>query len=134
MSLPANRSIPAASVIPLFTYPDTKAAAEWLCAAFGFRMRLRIGDHRVQLSFGDGALVVVDGPASPGRAATLRVTELDRLYEAAQGLGARSLTPPEDHPYGERQCSLEDPWGYRWTLSQTLADVHPMLWGGEFFF
>jgi uncharacterized glyoxalase superfamily protein PhnB len=32
--------------------------------------------------------------------------------------------------YGERQYSAEDPWGHRWTFSQTVADVDPRDWGG----
>ena len=52
-----NRSVPAATVIPELAYPDVNAAADWLCAAFGFRPRLVIGSHRVQLVFGDGAVI-----------------------------------------------------------------------------
>ena len=45
----SNRSVPSADVIPVLAYPDVPVAAEWLCRAFGFRERLRIGDHRAQL-------------------------------------------------------------------------------------
>ena len=54
----ANRSMPTASVIPTRAYPDVAEAVAWLCDAFGFRERLRIGNHRAQLVFGDGAMVV----------------------------------------------------------------------------
>ncbi len=50
----SNRSIPHATVIPVLAYPDVNHAAAWLCDAFGFSVRLRIGDHRVQLNVGDG--------------------------------------------------------------------------------
>ncbi len=54
-----NRSIPAATVIPVLIYPDVREAVAWLCAAFGFIERVRIGEnHRSQLRFGDGALIV----------------------------------------------------------------------------
>ena len=39
--------------------------------------------------------------------------------------------PPTDFPYGERQYSVEDPGGHRWTFSQSIADVDPRTWGGE---
>jgi uncharacterized glyoxalase superfamily protein PhnB len=56
-----NRSIPSASVIPVLVYPDVRGAVEWLQAAFGFVERVRSGgNHRSQLSFGDGALIVGD--------------------------------------------------------------------------
>ncbi len=54
----SNRSIPSATVIPVLAYPDVNQAAAWLCDAFGFSVRLRIGDHRVQLNVGDGAVIV----------------------------------------------------------------------------
>ena len=53
-----NRSIPPSTVIPELAYADVREAAAWLCQAFGFVERLRIGDHRAQLTFGDGAIVV----------------------------------------------------------------------------
>jgi uncharacterized glyoxalase superfamily protein PhnB len=55
-----NRSRPPGPVIPELPYADVPAAARWLCAAFGFVERLRIGSHRIQLHVGDGAIVVVD--------------------------------------------------------------------------
>ncbi|TMD21742.1 MAG: glyoxalase, partial [Chloroflexi bacterium] len=54
-----NRSIPQPTVIPVLIYPDVRAAVAWLCTAFGFVERIRIGEsHRSQLRFGDGALIV----------------------------------------------------------------------------
>ena len=56
-----NRSIPAATVIPVLIYPDVREAVAWLSAAFGFVERVRIGEtHRAQLRIGDGGLIVGD--------------------------------------------------------------------------
>lgn len=55
----ANRSIPDSVVMPELAYEDVLEAARWLCDAFGFQERLRIADHRVQLSFGRGAVIVI---------------------------------------------------------------------------
>jgi uncharacterized glyoxalase superfamily protein PhnB len=52
----SNRSMPASTVIPVLAYPNVSEAADWLCDAFGFTMRVRIADHRVQLNAGDGAV------------------------------------------------------------------------------
>ena len=54
----SNRSIARAIVIPVLAYLDVNQAAAWLCDAFGFSVRLRIGTHRVQLNVGDGAVTV----------------------------------------------------------------------------
>jgi uncharacterized glyoxalase superfamily protein PhnB len=40
------------------------------------------------------------------------------------------LDCPPDCPYAERQYTVEDPGGHRWTFSQTIADVAPEEWGG----
>ena len=57
----SNRSIPAATVIPVLIYPDVREAVAWLSAAFEFAERVRIGeDHRSQLSVGDGAVIIGD--------------------------------------------------------------------------
>ena len=60
----------------------------------------------------------------------MRVADVDSHYERAWAHGARILEPPTDFPYGERQCRVEDPGGYVWTFSQTIADVAPEEWGG----
>jgi hypothetical protein len=61
----SNRSIPAATAIPILSYPDVRAAVAWLAAAFGFIERVRIGDdHWAQLSVGDGAVIVADTAGS----------------------------------------------------------------------
>src|SRR5437867_3384937 len=61
LHLVRNRSFPPGSVIPELAYADVVKAGAWLCEAFGFRERLRIGTHRVQLVFGDGAIVAIEG-------------------------------------------------------------------------
>jgi uncharacterized glyoxalase superfamily protein PhnB len=130
-----NRSVPNASVIPEIAYPDVGEAAEWLSRAFGFRKRLQIGNHRFQPSFGNGALVVVELPAdatvdSGTRSVLVLVDNVDAACERAIAGGAEVIHPPEDQPYGERQFSVRDFAGYRWTFSQSIADVDPADWGG----
>jgi uncharacterized glyoxalase superfamily protein PhnB len=130
-----NRSVPSATVIPELAYGDVAEACEWLCRAFGFRERLRIGNHRAQLTFGDGAVIAIQRPAgvSPDttHALLVRVEDADRHREQAAAAGARILDEPTDYPYGERQYNAEDIGGHRWTFSQSIADVDPAEWGGR---
>jgi uncharacterized glyoxalase superfamily protein PhnB len=128
-----NRSVPDASVIPVLAYEDAVAASEWLCRAFGFSVRLRIGTHRVQLVLGDGAVIVTDGGAagSAGHSVLVRVDDADAHYRRALDAGTRVSSPPTDYPYGERQYSAVDLGGHHWTFSESIADVDPAAWGGE---
>ncbi len=122
-----NRSIPQCTVIPVLGYEDVDKAVDWLCNAFGFTVRLRIANHRVQLFVGDGAVVVNEGRrlAETNHSIMVRVEDVDRHHEHAREHGATILHPPTSYPYGERQYSAEDLGGHRWTFSQSIADVDP---------
>jgi uncharacterized glyoxalase superfamily protein PhnB len=133
----ANRSMPRATVIPVLAYSDVNQAAAWLCDAFGFSVRMRIGDHRVQLNVGDGAVIVREmGPdeanaaLNTGHSVTIRVEDADAHYSRARDRGARITQEPVTYPYGERQYNADDFAGHSWTFSQSVADVHPEDWGG----
>ncbi|HTD28653.1 MAG TPA: VOC family protein [Xanthomonadaceae bacterium] len=131
-----NLSMPACTVIPVLAYPDVRKAVEFLCAYFGFAERLRIGDHRSQLVFGDGA-VVVTGPATEESANSfahsimVRVENVDDHFAHAQVSGIAIAGQPTTHPYGERQYTVTDIGGHRWTFSQTVENVDPEDWGGQ---
>jgi len=134
-----NRSIPAATVIPVLIYPDVRDAVAWLSAAFGFVERLQIGEsHRSQMIVGDGAVILGDvrgerRPPRPGevtQSVMVRVEDAGAHCERARAHGARIVEEPTDFPYGERQYTAEDPAGHQWTFSETIADVHPEEWGG----
>ena len=134
-----NRSIPHATVIPVLAYPDAPEAAAWLCAAFGFTVRLRVDTPRVQLNVGkDGAVIVReprpyerDAPLGLGHNITVRVGDADAHCTHARQHGARILQEPTTHPYGERQYVAEDPAGHQWTFSQSMDDLHPETWDGS---
>jgi uncharacterized glyoxalase superfamily protein PhnB len=149
-----NRSMPASTVIPVLGYPDIHAASNWLCGAFGFAERLRIFDHRIQLSVGDGHVVITDiaphagadaaahTPArgvaiapdaidrQPAMSVMIRVPDVDAHCARARAYGADIVLPPERHPFGEKQYTVADHAGYRWTFSETIDDVDPAAWGG----
>jgi len=128
-----NRSVPPCTVIPVLNYPDVNAAADWLSAAFGFIVRLRLGNHRIQMKYGDGCLVVAEGtvPADTSHLVLVRVEDAHEHYARARAHGARILTQPTDFPFGERQYNAMDFAGHRWTFTQSISDVAPEVWGGE---
>lgn len=137
-TLPTNQSIPASAVIPVLLYASVPEATSWLCRAFGFTERLRIGTHRVQLNSpgGLGALVVAKGdPPGPNSSASVmvRVRGVDDHFRAACANGARVIRAPETHVYGERQYTVVDPYGHVWTFTESIQDVAPSSWGGEYF-
>jgi len=128
----SNRSIPNCTVIPELGYPDVGEAARWLCDAFGFTLRIRIANHRVQLNVGDGAVVVTESPEPNvlSHSVMVRVENVDEHHQRAIEHGARIVRPPTDYPFGERQYTAQDLVGRLWTFSQSIADVAPEEWGG----
>ncbi len=144
-----NRSIPRCTIIPELVYEDVSEAIDWLCDKFGFRLRWRAGDHRAQLMYNDGAIVLTEqrigqGWSDQADAAALRIPRKGEVvssvmvrvedaqghYERARERGAQILHPPTDYPYGERQYSAADLAGHRWNFTQSIADVAPEEWGG----
>lgn len=134
-----NRSAPPYSVVPVLVYAEVREAVEWLTHVLGFDERVQIGEHRAQLGFGSGAVIVAD--ASHGRrppvaedetthSVMVRVEDVDAHYRAAVAAGASINSEPADRPYGERQYSVQDPGGHLWTFTQSLVDVVPEDWGG----
>jgi uncharacterized glyoxalase superfamily protein PhnB len=126
-----NRSMAPGPVIPELPYADVPNAAKWLCNAFGFTERLRIGDHRIQLHVGAGAIVVVEAEGAGGGRVMVPVDDVDAHYARAVAAGAKVLGEPATYPFGERQYSVIDIGGHRWTFTQTVADSDPATWGGE---
>jgi len=93
-----NRSVPHSVVIPVLTYEDVAEASEWLCRAFGFKERLRVGNHRVQLVFGDDTVIITAGRRARGddtdpvsHAVHVRIDDADRHHEQAKRSGARII-------------------------------------------
>ncbi|QNK02062.1 VOC family protein [Dyella telluris] len=131
-----NRSMPPGIIIPELAYPDVLVASAWLCRALGFRERLRIADHRVQLIYEGSSIVVTelmheDRSVDHAHAVMMHVDDVDQHHARAVAADAKVLQPPTDYPYGERQYSLEDIGGHHWKFSQSIADVDPAQWGGE---
>ncbi len=124
--------MPASTVLPVLAYADVRKAVEWLCRSFGFTERLQIGNHRSQLSIGDGAVVIAarQEPRGPACSVMIRILDVDEHHAQALRSGAKIVAPPADYPYGERQYTAEDLEGRLWTFSQTIADVDPASWGG----
>ena len=127
-----NRSMPPGIFIPALVYPNVPEAVAWLCKTFSFTEHLRIGEHRVQLTFNGGSMVVGQGqPLAGGQSIMVRVDDVNGHFEHVKERGAEIVRPPQDFPYGECQYTVKDFAGYIWTFSQSIADVDSRDWGGE---
>jgi uncharacterized glyoxalase superfamily protein PhnB len=137
-----NRTTGSASVVPELVYPDVDEAIAWLCETYGFTELWRIDGHRARLSVGNGVVVIADADPQYGRmapkkdgphshAVMVKVEDVDGHYERARQRGSVIFSPPTNYPYGERQYSVQDLAGHRWTFSQAIADLAPEAWGAS---
>ena len=137
-----NRSAPHARIVPVLTVSDVRAAVAWYELTFGFVEHVKIGDgHRAQLGLPGGAAAeLVVAEVRPGRRLPtaershqimLKVEDVAATLARAVASGATISDEPRDHPYGERQAGLTDPFGHQWVLTQTLVDTAPEDWGGQ---
>ena len=130
-----NRSVPPCPVIPVLIYPDPNVAAEWLSRAFGFTVRLRIANHRIQMKAGEGCFTIAEGNVVPNQSQSVqvRIEDAKGHCERARQNGAVILTEPKEHPYGECQYNVQDFYGHRWDFTETIKDVAPEEWSDNAF-
>ena len=132
----SNRSMPTSIVIPVLHYPDVIKSVEWLCKAFGFTVRIKIGNHRVQLNVGEASIVItsleetVDTSSPVTHSVMIRVDQIDEHFKQVLASNPEVIQPLTDQVYGERQYTVKDPYGHVWTFSQSIKDVDPLSWGG----
>ena len=129
-------------------YRDAAAAIDWLCAAFGFEVRLKIeGDggriEHSELTYGDGLIMVgsegpqagrphielLRSPKTLGGQTTqtlmLYVDDVDAHFARARAAGAIVASEPKVTDYGEEHWADKsygalDLEGHQWWFSQRM--------------
>jgi len=134
---------------------DAAAEITWLCEAFGFELRLKVeGDagriEHSELIYGEGLVMVsqeslgpeqdshgakpwkrfMRSPQTAGggtQAMMIFVDDADAHCAHARSKGARILSEPETHDYGDaywsdRSYAAIDPEGHLWWITQRLRD------------
>lgn len=112
------------TVTPYLVVRDAEGLVAFAKRAFGAEERLRAtgsgGGLHAELRIGD-SIVMMGGSSempfdpSPG-SLHLYVPDADAVYARALEAGARSIRPPQDQEYGDRDASVEDPFGNQWYI------------------
>ena len=145
---------PAPADWPRFTsaliYRDAGAAIDWLCAAFGFEVRMKIeGENgrieHSELTYGEGVIMIAQeapdsnrtwnasmrSPQALGGASTqslmFYVDDAEAHCANARAHGARIVEEPATHDYGDaywsdRSYGAVDPEGHVWWITQRLRN------------
>ncbi len=129
------------NVTPYLVIKGAAAAIDFYKQVFGAIevVRMPQPDGRVghaELMFGDSYVMLSDefpemdvvGPNTLGNSSVgllLYVEDVDKTVERALALGAKLKKPVQDQFYGDRNGTIEDPFGHKWTVAVHTEDVSP---------
>lgn len=128
-------------VYPYLRVKGAVGAVEFYTKVFGAKERFRLTDPggkigHVELDLGNIVLMVSDefpeydcyGPEAPGKTGFLlhiHCDDCDELAARAIAAGAQMIRESADHFYGERSCTIRDPFGHDWMLGHEIEKVEP---------
>jgi PhnB protein len=126
-------------VTPYLAIDGAAAAIEFYKKAFGATERMRmpgpeggIGHAEIEI---EGALVMLAdeyppidfrSPKTIGGSPVMihmYVADVDAVFRRAKDVGAEVLREPTTQFYGDRSCSIKDPFGHLWSLATHVEDV-----------
>jgi PhnB protein len=118
---------------------DGAAAIAFYQQVFGAKLRLKLGAPggkigHAELEIGDSLIMLADehpdigalSPKSVGGSPIglhLYVEDVDAVTAGAVDAGGTLRHPPETKFYGDRNSTVEDPFGHRWYISTHVEDV-----------
>ena len=124
---------------PYLRVKGAPAAIDFYKNVFGATERFRLTEPsgrigHIELDLGNIVLMLSEeypeygclGPQSPGStgmAIHLHVDNADELTARAIAAGATMVREPSDEFYGERSCTIRDPFGHEWMLGHEIEKV-----------
>jgi PhnB protein len=133
---------PIASVrpaaVPRLTFKDAAKAIEFYKDAFGAQetMRFEVGGKipHAEITLGNSTILLTEEWPEGGRFSpetlgnspvmmALDVPDVDDFVSHAIGAGARIVIPIGDMFYGRREGTIQDPFGYSWSVSTRKEEM-----------
>jgi PhnB protein len=137
----AAKHIPAGyhSVTPYLIVKGATSAIDFYKKAFGATELMRFAGPggtigHAEIRIGDSPIMLADeqpqmgyrSPASLGGTPVsimLYVNDVDKVVEGAVKAGAKLERPVADQFYGDRNGTIQDPYGHVWTIATHKEDV-----------
>jgi PhnB protein len=128
------------SVNPILTFKDARKAIDFYVRAFGARERFVLpgpdgrGVMHAELQIGDSVIMMgEENPQQPCRSAEtlgmspvgfyLYLENVDEAFDTAVAAGAKVRMPVQEMFWGDRVGTVEDPFGYAWSLATHTRDL-----------
>ncbi len=130
-----NEEIYPMPSFPMLNVTDLAASSRWYQEALGFRHIFSMSGlegvpvlaHLRWVKYADlllGARPVAPGQRGLGVTLTFSAYHsertVDEIAAQAEAYGAKIITPPTQMPWNTRECTIEDPDGYRLTITQPV--------------
>lgn len=128
-------------VFPYLRVQGAEAAISFYTGVFGAQERFRLTEPsgrigHAELALGNIVLMLSEefpeygllAPKTPGATGLvihLHCDNCDELATRALAAGAEMIREPADAFYGERSCTLRDPFGHEWMLGHEIEKVEP---------
>ena len=141
------------TVTPMFMFKDTRKAIEFYKRAFGAEERFAMpgpdGTGVMHAELRIGSSIIMMGDENPQQACKsaetvggspvsfyLYLGNADEAFRTALEAGAETRMPVQDMFWGDRAGTVQDPFGYSWTLATHIKDLTPaeIRQGAEAFF
>src|ERR1700693_6117314 len=126
------------SASPRLTFKDAAKAIEFYKNAFGAKetMRFEMGGKipHAEIMIGNSVVFLTEEWPEGGRFSpetlgnspvmmSLDVPDVDKFFAHAIGAGAEAVIPIADQFYGHREGTLQDPFGYLWSVSTLTEEM-----------
>ena len=128
-------------MFPYLRVKGAEAAIQFYTTVFGAAEKFRLTEPsgrigHVELDLGNIVLMLSDefpeydslAPQEPGATGLvihLHCDNCDELAARAISAGAVIVREPSDAFYGERSCTIRDPFGHEWMLGHEIEKVEP---------
>ena len=130
------------SVTPMLVFSDARKAIEFYKQAFGAMERYAMpgpdgkGVMHAELLIGDSIIMMgEENPNEPCKSAEtaggspvsfyIYLENADEAFRRALEAGAESRMPVQDMFWGDRVGTVQDPFGYSWSLATHTKDLTP---------
>jgi len=128
------------SVTPMVMFKDSRKAIEFYKRAFGATELFAMpgpegkGVMHAELLIGDSIIMMGDeNPQDACKSAEsmggspvsfyIYLENVDEAFRKAMEAGAETRMPVEDMFWGDRAGTVQDPFGYKWTLATHIKDL-----------
>jgi PhnB protein len=130
------------SVTPMFVFKDARKAIEFYKRAFGAQERFTMpgpdgkGVMHAEVRIGTSIIMMgEENPQQPCKSAEtiggspvsfyIYLENVDEAFRIALEAGAEARMPVADMFWGDRVGTVQDPFGYNWTLATHVKDLTP---------